>query len=51
GARGILTAALPAFERVLLEAAHEQTGGRKRDAAGLLGWGRNTLTRKLAELP
>ena len=50
GERGILTAALPAFERVLIESALEQTGGRKRDAAALLGWGRNTLTRKLAEL-
>ena len=51
GERGILTTALPAFERVLIEAALERTGGRKRDAAALLGWGRNTLTRKLAELP
>ncbi|MDA7815299.1 hypothetical protein N9A27_01600, partial [Porticoccaceae bacterium] len=25
------------------------TGGRKKDAAELLGWGRNTLTRKLQE--
>ena len=51
GERGILTTALPVFERVLIEAALERTGGRKRDAAALLGWGRNTLTRKLAELP
>ena len=27
-----------------------QTGGRRQDAARLLGWGRNTLTRKLKEL-
>ncbi len=26
------------------------TGGRKQDAARLLGWGRNTLTRKIKEL-
>ena len=50
GERGILTTALPVFERVMIEAALERTGGRKRDAAVLLGWGRNTLTRKLAEL-
>jgi two-component system nitrogen regulation response regulator GlnG len=27
-----------------------KTGGRKKDAADLLGWGRNTLTRKMQEL-
>ena len=32
------------------EAALARTGGRKRDAAVLLGWGRNTLTRKIKEL-
>ena len=46
----LLDIALPAFERIMIRAALQQTGGRKRDAAGLLGWGRNTLTRKLAEL-
>lgn len=39
-----------AFERVLIEAALKHTGGRKQDAAKKLGWGRNTLTRKLKEL-
>ena len=34
----------------MLRVALEHTGGRKRDAANLLGWGRNTLTRKLGEL-
>jgi two-component system nitrogen regulation response regulator GlnG len=34
----------------LLESALEATNGRKQEAAGLLGWGRNTLTRKLKEL-
>ena len=38
------------FERVLIEAALKQTGGRKQDAAKRLGWGRNTLTRKLKDL-
>ena len=49
GGKGILSTALPELERVLMQAALEYTGGRKRDAAELLGWGRNTLTRKLAE--
>ncbi|MDA8421658.1 MAG: nitrogen regulation protein NR(I), partial [Pseudomonadota bacterium] len=39
-----------AFERILIEVALRHTGGRKRDAAHKLGWGRNTLTRKLKEL-
>jgi two-component system nitrogen regulation response regulator GlnG len=37
------------FERILMEAALKATGGRKQDAAKRLGWGRNTLTRKLQE--
>jgi Response regulator containing CheY-like receiver, AAA-type ATPase, and DNA-binding domains len=41
---------LPAFERILIQVALEHTGGRRQDAARLLGWGRNTLTRKLREL-
>ncbi len=50
GEQGLLETALPAFETVMIEIALEQTGGRKQDAAKLLGWGRNTLTRKLKEL-
>ena len=50
GERKILDRALPDFETAMIEVALEHTGGRKRDAAELLGWGRNTLTRKLAEL-
>lgn len=46
----LLGAAVPEFERVMIESALAHTGGRKRDAAELLGWGRNTLTRKLKEL-
>ena len=34
----------------MIEVALQHTGGRKRDAAALLGWGRNTLTRKIKEL-
>jgi two-component system nitrogen regulation response regulator GlnG len=34
----------------MIDAALDHTGGRKAEAAELLGWGRNTLTRKLKEL-
>jgi two-component system nitrogen regulation response regulator GlnG len=33
-----------------LRTALSFTGGRKQEAARWLGWGRNTLTRKLKEL-
>ncbi|MEM1110718.1 MAG: nitrogen regulation protein NR(I) [Pseudomonadota bacterium] len=46
----ILQHAVPTFERALIEVALAHTRGRKRDAAELLGWGRNTLTRKMKEL-
>ena len=46
----ILDEALPAFERTLIRIALKHTNGRRREAAELLGWGRNTLTRKIAEL-
>jgi two-component system, NtrC family, nitrogen regulation response regulator GlnG len=38
------------FERILIQVALKHTGGRKQEAAKKLGWGRNTLTRKLKEL-
>ncbi len=50
GETDLLNSATPAFERVMIEAALKQTGGRRQDAAKLLGWGRNTLTRKIKEL-
>jgi two-component system nitrogen regulation response regulator GlnG len=50
GSQAVLDVAIPKFERVVIRTALKHTGGRKRDAAELLGWGRNTLTRKLAEL-
>lgn len=50
GEKRILDEITPAFESVALKAALQKTGGRKKDAAELLGWGRNTLTRKLKEL-
>jgi two-component system nitrogen regulation response regulator GlnG len=49
GHREILTEAVPQFERAMIGVALEYTAGRKKDAAELLGWGRNTLTRKLQE--
>ena len=50
GESEILDMATPQFERVMIETALKQTGGRRQDAAKLLGWGRNTLTRKIKEL-
>ena len=50
GERRILDIAVPAFEKVMIETALKHTAGRRRDAAELLGWGRNTLTRKIKEL-
>ena len=49
GSKDILSSAIPDFERTMIEAALAHTAGRKKDAAQLLGWGRNTLTRKLQE--
>ncbi|MFC1773646.1 nitrogen regulation protein NR(I) [Pseudomonadota bacterium] len=50
GRDGLLDEALPVFERTMIEAALARTAGRRQDAARLLGWGRNTLTRKIKEL-
>jgi two-component system nitrogen regulation response regulator GlnG len=50
GRQHILDTAVPAFERIMIETALKHTAGRRRDAAELLGWGRNTLTRKIKEL-
>ena len=50
GKHHILRQAVPMFERAMIEVALAQTQGRKRDAAELLGWGRNTLTRKMKDL-
>jgi len=38
------------FESTLLTVALDHTSGHRQQAAKLLGWGRNTLTRKLKEL-
>ena len=50
GDNGILHDALPRFERIMIQEALKKTGGRKREASKLLGWGRNTLTRKISDL-
>ena len=50
GESGILDHLTKEFERTLIRVALQQTGGRKIEAANLLGWGRNTLTRKIHEL-
>ncbi len=50
GETPLLDAALPEFERTLIRAALRQAQGGRQEAARLLGWGRNTLTRKLKEL-
>ena len=46
----LLDTALPEFERTLIRVALRHTSGHRQEAAKLLGWGRNTLTRKLKEL-
>ncbi|MEC6798667.1 nitrogen regulation protein NR(I) [Photobacterium sp. S4TG1] len=50
GEADLLAEALPQFEKILLQTALQHTHGHKQEAAKLLGWGRNTLTRKLKEL-
>ena len=50
GETRLLNEAVPRFERIMIEEALKQSGGRRQDAAKLLGWGRNTLTRKIKSL-
>jgi two-component system nitrogen regulation response regulator GlnG len=50
GKQAILDNAIPEFEKIMINTALSHTGGRRRDASLLLGWGRNTLTRKIKEL-
>ena len=50
GQTALLDTALPMLEKTMIEVALRHTGGRRQDAAKLLGWGRNTLTRKIKEL-
>jgi len=46
----LLDTALPEFEKTLIRVALARSEGRRQDAAKVLGWGRNTLTRKMREL-
>jgi len=50
GDTGILDALGRQFERTLISRALARTGGRRIEAANLLGMGRNTITRKIQEL-
>jgi two-component system, NtrC family, nitrogen regulation response regulator GlnG len=50
GGAPLLDEAMPEFERTLIRAALRKAEGGRQEAARLLGWGRNTLTRKLKEL-
>ncbi|MDP1864273.1 MAG: nitrogen regulation protein NR(I) [Thiobacillus sp.] len=50
GEAAILDALTQDYEKTLIEVALRHTGGRRIEASHLLGWGRNTLTRKIHEL-
>jgi len=50
GTHRLLDQAVPEVERILIRVALRKADGLKQDAAKLLGWGRNTLTRKMKEL-
>jgi two-component system nitrogen regulation response regulator GlnG len=50
GGAPLLEVAGPEFERTLARVALASVQGRRQEAAKLIGWGRNTLTRKLREL-
>ena len=50
GETDLLGKATPMIERTLIQCALNRTQDRRQEAARLLGWGRNTLTRKIKEL-
>lgn len=50
GQSDLLGKAQPTVERILIQCALNQTQDRRQEAARLIGWGRNTLTRKIKEL-
>ena len=50
GEQGIMDELSRQFEKALIAKALAHTGGRRIEAASLLGLGRNTLTRKIQEL-
>jgi len=49
GQQDVLDDLLKRFESIMLKVALDHTGGHRQNAAKLLGWGRNTLTRKLKD--
>ncbi len=50
GNTGLGESAARRMETVLIRAALDRSGGHRQEAARLLGWGRNTLTRKIRDL-
>ncbi|GMW06154.1 MAG: sigma-54-dependent Fis family transcriptional regulator [Nevskiales bacterium] len=50
GGQPLLSTALPEFEKALIRTALARARGQRQEAAKLLGWGRNTLSRKIREL-
>jgi two-component system nitrogen regulation response regulator GlnG len=50
GQQQVLDDLLKRFEAIMLRVALDHTGGHRQNAAKVLGWGRNTLTRKLKDL-
>jgi len=46
----LLNSTIPIFEKTMIKVAMKATKGKKSEAANLLGWGRNTLARKMNEL-
>ncbi len=49
GSTAVADQVIPEVEKILIKAALNKTEGRRNDASNLLGWGRNTLTRKIKE--
>ena len=49
GQQDVLDDLLKRFEGIMLRVALDHTSGHRQNAAKLLGWGRNTLTRKLKD--
>ncbi len=50
GANAIMPEIQSELETILIRCALEQSGGQRQEAARLLGWGRNTLSRRIKEL-
>ncbi len=50
GSTRLMDEALPEFEKAMIAVALERSGGKRQDAATLLGWGRNTIARKIRDL-